>query len=356
MSTLSTDSLPDGIPTPCFVVLESAIVDNLAATAKACGGVHRLMPHVKTHRAEWVVRLLLDHGVRAFKTATVTEAQMVLAAGAPKLVWAYPTPNRAHIKAFIDAARHYPAASLGALVDSAEGIEAWRAMLGEAVPPNLKLIVDLDPGMGRTGTALAPSALALARQLHALGCFGGWHLYDGHIQDKSIAVRQERITQLAQQAASLIRAGAAEGLSAELIAGASYSFDLWPADLATYVAPGSFVYSSSQHDAELAHLGWQPGAFVLATVISRRGASATLDAGSKAISPDKPVAERFRWSDRILMMSEEHSVVADEALAPGDRVLLMPKHACTTAYLYEQALVRTLDGRWEVRPQLGGKR
>lgn len=350
------DSIPDGIPTPCFVVLESAILDNLAATAKACGGVHRLMPHVKTHRAEWVIRLLLEHGVQAYKAATVTEANMVLAAGARKLVWAYPTPNRAHIQAFIEAARRHPAASLGALVDSAEGLAAWRAMMGDARPPNLNLIVDLDPGMGRTGVALAPAALALARELHGLGCFGGWHLYDGHIQDKAIAVRQERITQLAHEVRRLLRAGAEEGLSSELIAGASYSFDLWPADLATYVAPGSWVYSSSQHDAELPHLGWQPGAFVLATVISRRGASATLDAGSKAISPDKPVAERFRWNDSILMMSEEHSVVADQGLALGDQVLLMPKHACTTAYLYEKALVRTLDGRWEYRPQLGSKR
>ncbi len=40
----------------------------------------------------------------------------------------------------------------------------------------------------------------------------------------------------------------------------------------------------------------------------------------------------------------------------GDNVLLMPKHACTTAYLYDRALVQTIDGRWEYRPQLGSKR
>jgi D-serine deaminase-like pyridoxal phosphate-dependent protein len=356
MPLFSPDSLPEGIATPCFVVLEDAIVANLAATARACGGVQRLMPHVKTHRAEWVVRLLLKHGVQAYKTATVTEAAMVLAAGAPRLLWAYPTLNRTHIDVFLALARRYPDAALGALADSAEGLAMWSAALGATPAPNVKLMVDLDPGMGRTGAPLAPAALELARALHALGRFGGWHVYDGHIQDKDIALRRVRVAEVALQVGQLVRAGAAEGLASELVAGASYSFDLWPAHLATYVAPGSWVYSSSQHDAELAHLGWTPGAFVLATVMSRRAATATLDAGSKAIAPDKPVPERFRWDGKILMMSEEHAVVTDTGLAPGDRVLLMPKHACTTAYLYPQALVRTLDGRWEYRPQLGSSR
>ena len=356
MPILSPDALPDDIPTPCFVVLEDAILANLAATAKVCGGVHRLMPHVKTHRAEWIVRLLLAHGVQAYKAATVTEAEMVLKAGTPKLVWAYPTLNAAQIRTYIEAAWRHPAATLGALVDSPEGLAAWRAALRDGGPPNLRLMVDLDPGMGRTGAPLGPAALDLARALHAMGRFGGWHVYDGHIQDKDIAVRRDRIGQVAQQVRVLIRAGAAEGMSRELIAGASYSFDLWPVDLADYVAPGSWVYSSSQHDAELPHLGWTPAAFVLATVMSRRGETVTLDAGSKAIAPDKPVPERFRWDGKILMMSEEHAVVADRALAPGDRVLLMPKHACTTAYLYPQALVLTRDGRWEYRRQLGSMR
>lgn len=350
------NSLPEEISTPCFVVLEEVILENLLATAKACGGIHRLMPHIKTHRAEWIVRLLSKEGVPAFKVATVTEAKMVLAAGAKKLVWAYPTVNRASIRTFLESARTNTAASLGALIDSPEGLSAWREIVGNSRPENLKLIVDLDPGMGRTGVPLDISALELARELKSLGCFGGWHIYDGHIQDREIAVRRERIAQVAQKVRDLMCAAAAEGLSTDLIAGASYSFDMWPDDLANYVSPGSWVYSSSQHDADLPHLGWKPAAYVLATVISKRDSTATLDAGSKAISPDKPMAERFRWNRKILMMNEEHSVVEDDNLAIGDKVLLIPKHACTTAYLYDRAMVQTIEGRWEYRPQLGNKR
>ncbi|MGZ9142398.1 MAG: alanine racemase, partial [Candidatus Binatia bacterium] len=136
----------------------------------------------------------------------------------------------------------------------------------------------------------------------------------------------------------------------------SYTFDLWPRHLTQFVSPGSWTYSSAQHDIELADLEWRPAAFVLATVISVHKNTATLDAGSKAISPDKPMAERFRWGGRIVLMNEEHVIVESTDLRVGDRVLLMPQHACTTAYLYNTALVRTASGGWEQRPQLGSAR
>jgi D-serine deaminase-like pyridoxal phosphate-dependent protein len=313
---------------------------------------------VKTHRAGWIVKLLLSEGVQAFKTATVTEVGMVLAAGAPNVVWAYPSVNKANIRALIATAGAFPCASIGALVDSTAGVSAWSDALAasELRPANLKLIVDLDPGMGRTGASLTQAALDLARDVQALGCFGGWHVYDGHIQGRDAALRRERIGEVIQRVATLIDNASATGLCSDLIAGGSYSFDVWPADLARYVSPGSWTYSSSQHDTELPEFGWQPSAYVLATVISRKVTTATLDAGSKAISPDKPLTERFRWEGKILMMSEEHVVVENDELELGERVLLLPKHACTTAYLYDKALVLGRDGKWEFRDQLGNRR
>jgi 3-hydroxy-D-aspartate aldolase len=351
-------TLPEEISTPCFTVYEQGVLDNLFATAKACGGIERLMPHVKTHRAAWIVELLVSEGVRAFKAATVAETAMVLAAGATYAVWAYPSANKANIRALIDAARAYPRATVGALVDSQSSLATWRDELAATMKsvPNLKLIVDLDPGMGRTGAPLTQDALDLARDVDALDCFGGWHVYDGHIQGRNAAVRRERIDEVRSQVKGLIARGADAGLTAELIAGSSYSFDVWSYPLAMYVAPGSWTYSSAQHDTDLPEFGWQPSAYVLATVIATKGRTATLDAGAKAISPDKPLSERFRWEGKILMMSEEHVVVENESLAVGDRVMLMPRHACTTAYLYDKALVLGRDGAWKFRDQLGNRR
>jgi 3-hydroxy-D-aspartate aldolase len=351
-------TLPKDVPTPCFAIHEQGVVDNLHATAQACGGIGRLMPHVKTHRAPWIVELLLTEGVRAFKTATIAETAMVLKSGAPYVVWAYPSANPANIRALIEVTQGYPEASVGALVDSKASLTAWHNALAVqgTHPANLKLFVDLDPGMGRTGAPLTEAALDLAGDVAALNCFGGWHVYDGHIQGRDAAARRERINDVVRQVASLVDRGAKSGLSTELIAGGSYSFDVWPANLARYVGPGSWTYSSSQHDADLPERRWQPSAYVLTTVIATRGDTATLDAGAKAISPDKPMADRFLWDRKILMMSEEHVVVENEGLVVGDRVMLIPRHACTTAYLYEKALVLCRDGEWRYRDQLGNRR
>jgi D-serine deaminase-like pyridoxal phosphate-dependent protein len=349
-------SLPEELQTPCFIVSERGIVDNLHATARACGGVERLMPHVKTHRAGWIVKRLIREGVTAFKTATVAEVAMVLEAGAKHVVWAYPTVNPAHIRTVLALAHAHPDARVEALVDSAAGVAAWRLATNGAQLPNLSLLIDLDAGMGRTGAPIATATLQLARELATLGCFGGWHVYDGHIHDLDHATRRKRVAAIVGEVTALTRAAEAEGLSRRLIAGGSYTFDLWPLTLADFVSPGSWAYSSAQHDLELPALGWTPSAYVLATVISRNSTTATLDAGSKAISPDKPLAERFRWDGKIVMMSEEHVVVENTDLAVGDRVMLLPRHACTTAYLYPSAMVLTAEGSWEVREQLGNRR
>jgi D-serine deaminase-like pyridoxal phosphate-dependent protein len=349
--TLSQPLPNDPVPTPCFVIFEDNVRHNLRRTIAACGGVERLMPHVKTHRAPWIVELLLSQGVQAFKCATPAEVEMVLAAGATQVTWAYPTVNAHNIQRFIGCAQLYPDAVLSGMVDSERGLEIWRAALTKA-PDNLRLWVDLDPGLGRTGIAMDESALKLARAAHKLGRFSGLHVYDGHVSgDRN--ERRRKVLALADTVRMLKNSLNAENIACAVIAGGSYTFDLWPRDLAQFVSPGSWTFSSAQHDIELADLDWRPAAFVLATVISVHNNTATLDAGSKAISPDKPMAERFRWDGRILLMNEEHVIVECTDLRVGDRVFLMPQHACTTAYLYATALVRTVSGGWQYRQQLG---
>jgi D-serine deaminase-like pyridoxal phosphate-dependent protein len=276
---------------------------------------------------------------------------MVLAAGGRNVTWAYPTANSFHIHRFVECARKYHDATLTGMVDSQRGLEAWRIELQNA-PANVRLRVDLDPGLGRTGAPIDEDALTLARAVNALGRLDGWHVYDGHVHG-SRDERRDQVLAIAERVAVLKDRLTSENIESDVIAGGSYTFDLWPRQLTRFVSPGSWTYSSAQHDVELAELGWRPAAFVLATVISVHENTATLDAGSKAISPDKPQAERFRWDGRIILMNEEHVIVESTDLRVGDRVFLMPQHTCTTAYMYDHALVRTISGTWDYRRQLG---
>jgi len=342
------------IETPCFLIDEDRVRHNLSRTAKAAGGIDRLMPHVKTHRAPWIVKLLVEEGVTAFKCATLAELEMILDNGAQSVTWAYTTVNAANLARFVGLARRFPDARLTGLVDSEYGLAMWREVL-KSGPDNIDLRVDLDPGLGRTGIAISDDALKLARAVRSLGRLAGWHVYDGNIKGDSEA-RLQQVSALADGVRGLRDTLRAVGIETDMTGGGSYTFNLWPHDLASYVSPGSWTFSSAQHDIELTELGWKPAAFVVATVISVHAGTATLDAGCKAISPDKPLAERFRWDGRIVLMNEEHVVVESRDLKVGDRVLLMPQHACTTAYMYSDALVKTSAGGWERRPQLGSVR
>ena len=352
---------PLAMETPCFVILEDAVMHNLARTAQAAGGIGRLMPHIKTHRAPWLVERMTARGVAGFKAATPAEIEMALAAGAPHVAWAYPTVNRAAIARVIRTAAAHPGAKVTGMVDSSAGLAAWTAELAATPAANLRLRVDLDPGLGRTGIAIGPAAIELARAVHAAGRLDGWHVYDGHIHDADRSVRARRVEEIAARLRELIAtADPSFSQLGDVIAGGSYSFDLWPADLVRFVSPGSFTYSSSEHASDLADLDWRIAGYVVATVISTHDGTATLDAGAKAISPDKPMKERFAGADGIKLpiqfMNEEHVVVASDRLSVGERVALVPRHACTAAYLYERALVRGIDGTWEWRAQLGAKR
>jgi D-serine deaminase-like pyridoxal phosphate-dependent protein len=353
ISPIPADLVP-AVATPCFVAMEDRILHNLQVTAQACGGVERLMPHVKTHRAAWLVELLLGEGVRAFKASTTAEAEMVLAAGATQVTWAFPTVNPKNIERFIELAAAYPRAELTALVDSRYGVDVWTRLLDDA-PRSIRLRVDLDPGFGRTGVPMNETALELAQTLAVLGRFAGWHIYDGHIRgalDERKAAVQKLIDALGVLQSSLRK----DRIEVDAIGACSYTFDLWPRSVMRHVSPGTWVYSNAQHLRELAHHGWLAGGFVLTTVISTRNGTATLDAGTKAISPDKPLQQRFEGAGEVVLMNEEHTVIRSDTLAVGDRLLLIPEHTCTTAYLYSHALVRSVDARWEYRSQLGGER
>jgi D-serine deaminase-like pyridoxal phosphate-dependent protein len=351
----ATDPALQRVATPCFVVWEAAVMHNLALTAAACGGVQRLMPHVKTHRAPWVVRLLREHGIAAFKAATPAEVEMILESGATDVTWAYPTLEAATIGRVLAACREHPEATVTAMLDSPEGRDLWLRLLPDA-PPRLRLRIDLDSGLGRTGLPIDEAAIAFARPLAATGRLVGWHVYDGEVRDDDIEVRRREVAGIAARIAALQRAAAAAGLPTDTIAASSYTFDLWPRDVLSHVTPGTWVYSQARHERVRPEMGWHPAAFVLASVMSTRAGTATLDAGFKGVSTDPPLAERFRWPGRIHSMSEEHSVVEAGDLVPGERVLLLAGHICTTAYLYQQALVKPVKGDWEWRPQLGGRR
>jgi D-serine deaminase-like pyridoxal phosphate-dependent protein len=127
----------------------------------------------------------------------------------------------------------------------------------------------------------------------------------------------------------------------------------------TEMRPGTYVYG----DANQVALGSQQledcALAVIATVVSTPAPDrAVVDAGSKALSADLRVAGLEGYGIvlehkglTVARLSEEHAVLTSSAqsgLRIGDRVVIVPAHACTTINLHPAALLVSSDGsaRW----------
>jgi D-serine deaminase-like pyridoxal phosphate-dependent protein len=96
----------------------------------------------------------------------------------------------------------------------------------------------------------------------------------------------------------------------------------------------------------IADLELRQAAFVATRVISCANGRITLDAGSKALAPDRPATSNLvlGWPGLApSTASEEHLVVqvasGAEVPALGELVIVVPDHVCTTVNLYRRALL-----------------
>lgn len=354
------------LATPALLLDLDAVDHNIAAMRDRCGA-DRWRPHIKTFKSAAVLERLLHAGITRCKVATLDELDLALEtadrlAVAIDVLLAYPQ-HPDGLRVALARAAASPRARVQFLLDSPEHAE----LLTYALPagPPLRVHLDVDVGMGRTGAspaAWAAAALELARMpgLEVAGLHG----YEGHLewgeQAAAFAI-YDRLCDLAREltAADLDVVDQHSGpRQLEIVTSGTHSYALALAHPGLaggpwrhQVSPGTIVLSDLRSHAAAADLGLQQAAYVAARVVSRAPGRLTLDAGSKALAPDRPAS-----SNRVLgfpglhpgAASEEHLVVHvdsdaagddDEPPALGDLLILLPAHVCTTVNLYRRALL-----------------
>ena len=340
----------DRLLTPALVVDLDAVAHNAGAVLARVGDARRWRPHVKTVKQAAVLRVLLQAGVRSFKCATVAELELVLATAgdghAVDALLAYP-PNRALFGEALAVAGRYPKSRALMLADSPDhldSLEAWASERKLAAT----VLLDVDTGMARTGRA-AEEWRAAAGRLASLKSvrIAGLHGYEGHLreeqQDEANA-GYEALCQLAGQLPSkpelIVTSGTptfAHALAHPGLGGGPWTHQ---------VSPGTVVLSDL-HSREAARmLGLVQAAFVASRVVSNpRQDRVTLDAGSKALSPDRPAPNCavLGWPGlEPLTPSEEHlpvRVLSGPKPAAGTLLFLIPDHVCTTVNLHARSLL-----------------
>lgn len=345
--------------TPALVIDLDAVTHNVAAFV-ARVGAGRWRPHVKTIKQSRLVRLLLQHGIDTFKCATVDEVALVLETaervrpdGAADVLLAM-APSRPMIAAIARLQGVHEGGRVSVLADDPEHAAQVSAWLDETRPARpVGILLDVDLGMHRTGSAPDVWRPALAELTRARGhAIAGLHGYEGHLELHEREPAHAAYDELVALAHAMPRVFEPRSQPRWIVTSGSHAYAhamshaaLCAGPWRHQVSPGTIVLSDLHSAPAAADLGLVQAAFVVSRVLSRPTPDrVTLDAGSKALSPDRPVpaCAVLGWPGlEDLPASEEHRPFrVREGNAPlrGELLWLVPDHVCTTVNLHRQVL------------------
>jgi D-serine deaminase-like pyridoxal phosphate-dependent protein len=345
------------VPTPALVVDLGAARRNAARAVAALDGARpRLRPHFKAHKCTRLLALQLAAGDCAGVTcATAHEAAVVAAAGvSDDVLVANEVADAAGLAALGRAARQ---ARVTACADDPRHVELLAATAA-AAGVAFDVLVEVDVGQRRCGVAPGTgAALALARLVAAAPglAFRGLQGYEGHavlLTDR--AKRAGHVT----AAAALLAAERAElegaGLPCRVVSGGGTgTLDLAAeAGVLDEVQAGSYVLMDASYGR--LGLGFEQALHCRATVVSRRGDRAVLDAGLKALSAEYGMPSDAAGGLEVTALADEHATATVMGAGPapevGEAVLLVPAHVDPTVNLHGTLHVVGEDGGVEAWP------
>jgi D-serine deaminase-like pyridoxal phosphate-dependent protein len=328
-------------PTPALMLDGDALDRNIATMARRAQGVS-LRPHAKSHKSAFIARRQIAAGAAGVCCAKLAEAEALADAGIADILITSPV---------IGADNAARAGALARRIALAVVIDHDMAAPDLAAhAPGLRVVIDVDVGLGRTGVAAPQQAVAVARAAAAAGlrvdgvqAYGGSWQHIAGAETRAAAMRAGMVR--AQEAVAALRA---EGFAVTRITGGGTGTAT--ADLAlgflTELQPGSYVFMDRQYRDALggdADGAFEQSLFVASRVISINAPDwVTIDAGIKAFSTDAglPAIAEPRWAgSRYFFFGDEHGGVTRPEGAPvslGERILLIPPHCDPTVNLYDR--------------------
>lgn len=333
------------------LVLDRDQLDRNIATMQALVAEHgvALRPHGKTHKSVDIARRQIEAGAVGLCCAKIGEAEVFADGGVAGLLITSPVAAPGAIARL--AALAGRSRGLIAAVDDPAVVGRIQHALAQA-GTTLDVVIDIDPGIRRTGVASPDAAVALAEAiavcdnvtLRGVQCYCG---VQQHVAD--YAARQAAIVERTAYLSSVITALTAAGYPPEIVTGSgtgTHRIDL-ELGVFTELQAGSYVFMDTQYlDCDLTGDGtlpFDPSLAVDARVVSaNHDALATIDAGYKALSTDGGAA-RVRSGaapeTMVVFMGDEHSALVAPgiglALRPGDPVSLTVPHCDPTVNLYD---------------------
>jgi D-serine deaminase-like pyridoxal phosphate-dependent protein len=339
------------LDTPALLLDREALDGNIARMAAFFADKPAAVrPHTKTHKCPQIALRQLAAGAIGVTCAKVSEAEVMAAAGIGDILIANQVTGAVKIERLAELAGR---CSLMVAVDDAANVgQLAGACAARGV--TLRVLVEVDVGMGRCGVGPGQPALDLARQVAAAPAlrFAGLMAYEGHlVLVDDAGERARRVRAAFEPVAQTLALLARNGLPAQIVSGAGTgTYDVTGTlPFVTEVQTGSYVFMDSTYRKIRAE--FQPSLTLLTTIVSRPVPERIVtDAGLKAVTGE------FGWplpldgeGLAVRYLSEEHGVLE---LAeggrfdgrPGDKLRFRPSHCCTTVNLHDLLYVHQ-DGR-----------
>lgn len=251
------------------------------------------------------------------------------------------------------------------LADHPDQVRQYAAIAAQ-LPQPLRVLIELDVGVGRTGCVEIPEALALAKYIakcHSLR-FAGVQAYWGHLQQvQSFSERRRRVEEQAQRLANLITVLTENELKPEIVTGGGTGTH-WidgQTGLFTELQPGSYIFLDSCYaplEMSPEPNPFRPALFVAAGVISaNRPDRVIVNAGFKALATDsgKPLPVRGAPANATYrFFGDEHGAIEFTGGPPpalGSTIELLTSHCDPTVNLHSRYQVvrgETIVDEWPI--------
>ena len=361
---LDIRKLPD---TPALLLYMPQFRANLVKMrdmAQAAG--KKLRPHAKTHKCSKIALEQLKTGNCAgVCAAKLREAAALIQGGVKEILLTSPVVTEKKMLSLMELLPEAP--ELMVTFDTFSNAKDL-SDLAKAKGLTLKVLLDIDPGMGRTGCAIA-NAPALVDAILPLPnlTFMGIQRYAGncqHIED--FAERKSSTLQIMQEGGELVRLLRGKGIDCPIYTGTgtgTASMDKEVPEL-TDMQVGSYCMMDSEYlsigskENPAENEEFPPALYLLSSVISAcHDGFVTLDAGLKSLyfTPATPPAIqkegcRYDWH------GDEHGMLFYPAGTPrpknGDLYLMTTPHCDPTIALHERFHLweedGSISGSWEI--------
>jgi 3-hydroxy-D-aspartate aldolase len=342
--------LPLGsVPTPALAVDLAALERNLermAAHARAKDVA--LRPHTKTHKSPLLAKRQIGLGAIGVCAAKVSEAEVMVDAGIDAVLVTSPVVTPDKIARSVELARR--SGRFQIVVDDAAAVSDL-ADAARRAGVVVGVLIDIDPGMHRTGIQPGAPALELLRHIGRLPSlrFDGLQCYAGNVMHvNGWEDRRQRSLKALERAIETKALMEREGFAVPVFTGGGTgTFDIdCDVEAFTDLQVGSYLFMDvgyrrcGDREGEV-FAAFEPSLFVLATAISQPAPGfITVDAGYKALASDSgvPVLRDvtgvvYNWG------GDEHGILKLEApsrpIALGDQVVLVVPHCDPTVNLYD---------------------